>query len=163
WERWVGVRGAAALGACVLVIAGLYFFKYSMEQGLISPSLRVVLGTLVGLGGAVGSELMLRRKYTVLANWLAGAGVAILYTAVWAAHSAYQLIGSGMAFGLMTLVTLACGLLALRHDAMVIALLGLASGFVTPAAVSTGEDRPFGLFGYLLLLDSALLYLSVKR
>jgi Predicted membrane protein (DUF2339) len=163
WERWIGVRGAAALGACVLVIAGLYFFKYSIDNGLISPALRVVLGVLVGLAGIGASELTLRRSYTVLANWLAGAGVAILYTAFWAAHGVYGLIGSAPAFAMMIVVTLACGLLALRHEAMVIALLGLLGGFVTPVALSTGEDHPFGLFGYLLLLDGALLYLAHRR
>ena len=163
WERWIGVRGAAALGACVLVIAGLYFFKYSLEQGLISPTLRVILGTLVGLGALAASELKLRRDYTVLANWLAGAGIAILYIAFWAAHSVYGLVGSASSFGLMILVTATCGLLANRHDAIVIALLGLLGGFVTPVALSTGEDHPFGLFGYLLMLDGALLYLAVKK
>src|SRR5262249_23312986 len=79
WDGWPGVRGAAALGACVLVIAGLYFFKYSIEQGLISPTLRVILGTLVGLSAIAASERGLRRTHTVLANWIAGAGVAILY------------------------------------------------------------------------------------
>lgn len=163
WERWVGVRGAAALGACVLVVAGLYFFKYSLEQGLISPTLRVILGTLVGLGALAASELKLRRDYTVLANWLAGAGIAILYTAFWAAHGVYGLLGSAPSFALMILVTVACGLLAHRHDALVIALLGLLGGFVTPFALSSGEDHPFGLFGYLLLLDGALLYLAARK
>ncbi|APR77246.1 Hypothetical protein A7982_02593 [Minicystis rosea] len=163
WERWIGVRGAAALGASILVLAGLYFFKYSLEHGLIPPVLRVVLGTLVGLGGVAASELMLRRRYTVLANWLGGAGIAILYTSFWAAHALYGLVGSAPSFGLMALVTVACGVLAMRHDAIVIALLGLFGGFVTPVALASGEDHPVGLFGYLLLLDSALLYLAVRR
>ncbi len=163
WERWLGVRGAAALGACVLVIAGLYFFKYSMEQGLISPTLRVLLGALAGLGGLAASERMIRRDYTVLANWLAGAGIAILYIAFWAAHGVYGLIGMPAAFGLMILVTGLCGFLAVRRQAMVIAVLGLLGGFATPVALSSGSDHPIGLFGYLLLLDVALLYLALKR
>ncbi|MEO7327256.1 MAG: DUF2339 domain-containing protein, partial [Minicystis sp.] len=163
WERWIGVRGAAALGACVLVIAGLYFFKYSMEQGLLSPGLRVLLGAAAGLGGIAASERMIRRDYTVLANWLAGAGVAILYIAFWAAHGAYGLIGMPAAFGLMIFVTGLCGFLAIRRQAMVIAVLGLLGGFATPIALSSGSDHPIGLFGYLLLLDVALLYLAHKR
>jgi len=162
WERWVGVRGAAAVGACVLVIAGLYFFEYSIENDLVPPWLRVVLGVLVGLGGIGASELMLRRSYTVLANWVAGAGVAILYSAFWYAHAG-GLVPSSLAFALMMLVTLTCGLLAVRHDAMVIALLGLVAGFTTPVALSTGEDHPFALFGYLLMLDGALVYLARRK
>jgi uncharacterized membrane protein len=162
WERWVGVRGAAALGACVLVIAGLYFFKYSIENELISPAMRVVMGVLVGLGALTASELTLRRENSVLANWLAGAGVAILYTAFWFVHH-FGMVPAAAAFALMALVTATCGLLAVRHDAMVIALLGLLGGFATPAALSSGEDHPFGLFGYLLMLDGALLFLAKRR
>ena len=163
WERWIGVRGAAALGAGVLVIAGLYFFKYSLDNGLISPSMRVVLGTLTGLGCLAGSERTRRRETPVLGNWLAGAGIAILYLAFWSAHAVYGLVGMPVAFGLMALVTAACGLLSVRHESLVIALLGLAGGFSTPLALSSGSDQPLGLFGYLLLLDVALLYLAHKR
>ena len=163
WERWIGVRGAAALGAGVLVIAGLYFFKYSLDNGLISPSLRVVLGTLTGLGCLAGSERTRRRETPVLGNWLAGAGIAILYLAFWSAHAVYGLVGMPVAFGLMALATIACGLLSVRHESLVIALLGLAGGFSTPLALSSGSDQPLGLFGYLLLLDVALLYLAHKR
>jgi uncharacterized membrane protein len=163
WERWIGVRGAAALGACVLVIAGLYFFKYSIEEGLISPPLRVLLGTGVGLGGLFAAERRLRPKHAVLANWLAGAAIAILYTAFWSANALYGLVGAPLAFGLMIAVTAAACALSARHGASAIALLGLLGGFATPLALSTGEDHPIGLFGYLLLLDAALLYLAHAR
>ena len=163
WERWIGVRGAAALGAGVLVVAGLYFFKYSLDNGLISPSLRVVLGTLTGLGCLAGSERTRRRETPALANWLAGAGIAILYLAFWSAHAMYGLVNMPVSFGLMALVTVACGLLSIRHESLVIALLGLAGGFSTPLALSSGSDQPIGLFGYLLLLDVALLYLAHKK
>ncbi|MFO0762708.1 MAG: DUF2339 domain-containing protein [Byssovorax sp.] len=163
WERWIGVRGAAALGACVLVIAGLYFFKYSLEQGLISPAMRVVLGVLAGLVGLGASEHMARKRYTVVADWLAGAGISILYTAVWASHSVYELVSMPVSFVGMILVTVLCGGLALHRKAMVIAVLGLLGGFATPVALASGSDHPIGLFGYLLLLDVALLYLAHKR
>ena len=41
--------------------------------------------------------------------------------------------------------------------------LGLVAGFTTPVALSTGEDHPFALFGYLLMLDCALLYLARRQ
>ena len=69
WERWIGVRGAALLGGIVLALAALLFFKYSIERGLISPAVRVILGTLVGVAGIVASE-WLRRQYRILADAL---------------------------------------------------------------------------------------------
>ncbi|HZF51586.1 MAG TPA: DUF2339 domain-containing protein [Polyangiaceae bacterium] len=163
WERWIGVRGAAALGAAVLVIAGLYFFKYSIDQGILTPTLRVILGSLTGLGCLAASELTLRKSHVVLANWLAGAGIAILYTAFWAAKALYGLIGTEVAFGLMITTTAACVALSVRHASLAVALLGLVGGFITPFALSSGSDHPIGLFGYLLLLDIALLVTARER
>jgi uncharacterized membrane protein len=163
WERWIGVRGAAAMGAAVLVLAGLYFFKFSIDRGWLTPTLRVLMGSLAGAGCVVASELTLRRRHVVLANWLAGAGIAILYIAFWAARSVFDLVSTEVAFALMGVTTAGCVLLSVRHGSLAIAVLGLMGGFATPVALSSGSDRPLALFGYVLLLDGALLFLARRR
>lgn len=163
WERWIGVRGAAALGASILVLAGIYFFEYSIEHGLLTPAMRMIAGTLVGLGCVVASELHLRRTYPALASWIAGAGVAILYVAFWAGAALYELYPSWAAGILMVAVTGTCVALALVRESPAIAVLGLLGGFVTPLALSAGSDHPIPLFGYLLLLDGAMLWVAHKR
>jgi len=162
-ERWLGVRGAAVLGALILVLAGFYFFQYSITHGLIGPLMRIVLGTLVGVGAIAVSEWPLRTRSPALSNALAWAGVGVLYTAFWAAHAVFHLVPSWMAGLLLVLVTATCALLAIRRDAPSIAVLGLLGGFATPLALSTGADRPIPLFTYLLLLDVALLALARKK
>lgn len=162
-EQWIGVRGAAALGAFVLVIAGLYFFQYSIEHGLIGPELRVALGALVGLGCIGAAETVLRTRAPALAPWLAGAGIAILYGSSWALGARYGLAPLWVSGLLMVLTTAAATALAVRRKAFAIAVLGLLGGFVTPLALSTGEDHPIPLFGYLLVLDAAILYVSHRR
>lgn len=163
WERWIGVRGAAALGASILVLAGIYFFEYSIEHGLITPAMRVAAGTLVGLGCVLASEVRLRRTHPVLASWIGGAGIAILYVAFWAGCALYQLYPTWAAGILMVSVTGTCIALALQRRSAVIAVFGLLGGFVTPLALSTGSDQPIPLFGYLLLLDGAMLWLAQRR
>lgn len=74
WERWIGIRGAAVVGAVALGLAGLLFFKYSIEQGLITPVMRVVFGTFTGLGCLVGSEWLRTRGYRQTAEGISGAG-----------------------------------------------------------------------------------------
>lgn len=163
WERWIGVRGAAVLGGVVLALAGLFFFRYSIEHGLIPPWLRVVLGTLAGCACLVAADVMRRRDYGGTADAVAGAGIVVLYAAFWAAANLYDLIGPGTLFVLLIAVTAACGALSWRHQSLVIAVLGLVGGFLTPIFASRGSDNPIGLFGYLLLLDVAVLFLARRR
>ena len=67
------------------------------------------------------------------------------------------------AFVLLFIVAALAVLLAIRRDSMVIALLGLVGGFATPALLSTGENRPFGLFGYLLILNAGLAWVAQRK
>ncbi|HEY8514164.1 MAG TPA: DUF2339 domain-containing protein [Candidatus Binatia bacterium] len=160
WERWLGVRGAAVLGGAALALAGLFFFRYSIEHGLIPPWLRVVLGVVLGVGAVGAAESTLRARYAGTANALAGGGLVVLYAAFWASGMLYELVSPGVVFAAMALVTATACLLSWRHESLVIAVIGLVGGFLTPAFASTGEDRPFGLFGYLLLLDVGVLLLA---
>ena len=118
--------------------------------------MRVIGATLAGLACLVAVQMRWREDYPSTADALAGAGVVILYAAFWAAKTLYGFIGMPLAFGLMSLVTAACCLLSMRHQSKLVALLGLAGGFLTPLLISSGSDRPIGLFGYVLLLDLAL-------
>ncbi len=163
WERWIGVRGAAAAGGIVLALAALLFFQYSIEHGLISPTMRVVLGVIVGVCCVVGSEWLVKRDQAAAASALAGAGVVILYGATWAAQNLYGLIGTVPALVLMVLITVVCVFLAVGRNAPFIAVLGLLGGFATPILVASDVDSPAALFGYILLLDLGLLWLARAR
>lgn len=163
WERWIGIRGAALLGAIVLALAGLLFFQYSIQHGLITPAMRVILGIVVGIGCLAASEWLRPRGIRATPEGLAGAGVVILYAAFWAAHALYAFIPLTITFVLMALVTAVCGLLAVRHASKVVAVLGLIGGFATPLLLHAETDRPFGLFGYVLLLDLGLLAIGHRK
>ena len=63
----------------------------------------------------------------------------------------------------MLMVTALAGVLALRYQAVAIAALGLFGGFLTPILLSTGEDHPWFLFGYILALDVGALALARMR
>jgi uncharacterized membrane protein len=162
WERWVGVRGAAVLGGVVLALAAISFFRYAVDQGLLPPPVRVAIGALLGVSCLLAGE-RLRPRYEVTANALCGGGLVILYAAFWAARVLYELIGMEVAFGLMALTTAAGCLLAVRYGSLVIAVLGLLGGFATPLLLSTGSDRPIGLFGYILLLDTGFILAARRR
>jgi len=163
WESLLGVKGAAWVGGIAFAIAGILFAKFAIDRNLITPELRIALLTLVGSGSLVAAELSLRRGYATTANSVSGAGIAILYATFFAAHSLYGLLPLGLTFALMALVTVLAGVLAVRYDAFFTALLGLLGGFATPVALSTGVDRPIGLFSYILLLNVGLVAVALRK
>ena len=57
----------------------------------------------------------------------------------------------------MSLVTLLAGWLAVRFDSILVAVLGILGGYLTPVMLSTGTVNFPGLFGYLLVLGAGVL------
>ena len=151
------------LGVVILVMGIGFFLKYSIDQGWLAPSARVALAILVGLGLIVGGSRLLGTLYNLLGHALIGGGIATLYFSVFAAASFYHLIGVLPAFALMGLVTVAAGVLAVRFDSMLIAVLGLIGGYGTPVMLSGGGPNFVGLFTYMLLLGCGILGISIKK
>ncbi len=163
WESLVGVKLFSWVAGIALVVAAISFLRYSIDHGWLTPSLRMAIGLLTGIALLVVCEMKAARKYPVTANALDGAAIAVLFSTFFAAHALWKLIPAIPTFGLMVLVTAVAVLLSVRRDSIFIALLGLVGGFATPALLSTGEDRPFGLFGYLLLLNAGLAWVAHRR
>ncbi|MCB1128754.1 MAG: DUF2339 domain-containing protein, partial [Verrucomicrobiae bacterium] len=163
WEQFLGVKLFAWLGGFALFLAAAFFVKYSFDNNLISPALRVAAGFAGGLGLLVGGVVLRKRDYQVTSQTLCATGVVILYATSFACHSFYDFTGVTTTFVIMTLVTAAAFALAVRMDARVVAVLGLVGGFLTPPMLSTGVDQPLALFGYILLLDLGLLAITWRK
>lgn len=170
WESLVGVKLFSWIAGIAMVIAGLFFLRYSIDQGWLQPPVRVAIGTIVGVALLVICELKAARNYPVTANALDAAGIALLFSTFFAAHALWQLFGPrdsafaiGITFGLLVAVAAVAVLLSIRRDSLFIALLGLVGGFATPALLSTGQDNPFGLFGYLLILNAGLSAVAYRK
>ena len=124
--------------------------------------MRVALGFVLGAGALIGGD-WLRDKADRVGQAIGGAGVATLYASLFAAHSLWHLVPSSVAFVGMILVTVTAGALAVKRDAFMLAVLGLLGGFLTPYLVSTGEDRPLALFGYVALLDAGVVVVASRK
>src|SRR3989454_960462 len=165
WEQFMGAKLFAWIGGLALFLGVAYFVKYSFEHDLIPPEVRVALGFLVGIGLVAGGMVMRRKDYSITAHTLCATGILILYAVTFACRAVYHFpfFGPVPTFILMTLVTAAAFLLAVRLDAQVIALLGMLGGFLTPVLLSTGQDAPVALFAYIALLDAGLLGVALYQ
>ena len=165
WEQFMGVKLLAWIGGLAAFLAVAFFVKYSFDNNLISPEVRMALGFAAGLGLLVGGVVMSRKEYAVLAHTLCGTGVVILYAVSFACRSIYHFEFFGLipTFLVMVLITVTAFFLAVRLNAMVVAILGMMGGFLTPILLSTGQDNPFGLFGYIAILDAGLILVAIHR
>ena len=164
-EQFMGAKLFAWIGGLALFFGIAFFIKYSFEQNLIPPQVRAATGFLAGIGLLVGGVIMKRKETAVTAQTLCSTGVLVLYGVTFACKALYhfQYFGTGPTFLLMTLITAAAFLLSVRLNAMVVAVLGIAGGFLTPVLLSSGQDAPLGLFGYIALLDIGLLAVALRQ
>jgi uncharacterized membrane protein len=165
WEEFMGAKLFAWIGGLALFLGVAFFVKYSFEHNLIPPEMRVAIGFVVGVGLLVGGLLLKRKENAVTAQTLCATGILVLYAVTFACRSYYHFAFFGLVptFLLMTLITAVAFLLSVRLNAIVVAVLGIAGGFLTPVLLSTGQDNPLGLFGYIALLDIGLLAVAQRQ
>ncbi len=163
WESLVGVKLFSWIAGILFALTAITFLRYSVEHGWLQPPIRMAIGLVMGIALLGCCELPRARRYAITANALGAAGIVALFSTFFAAHTLWHLLGAGSTFALLVMVTAVAVGLAIRHDSLFIALLGLLGGFATPALLSSGQDHPVGLFGYLLLLNAGLAWVALRK
>lgn len=155
-EAWFGENALLVVGVLALVAAVGFALKHAIEQGWISPALRVLAGLAAGLGLATYGEVMVRRGLERFGAAAIGAGAALAYLAVWAAAGPYAFVSPGL--GLAALAVLSGLVLAIawRSDEPYLGAMAAAGAYLAPFVlgdVSTSAN--------LLLAYSALVSLAI--
>jgi uncharacterized membrane protein len=163
WEAFFGVKLFAWIGGFVLFLGIVFLVKYSFDNNLITPAMRVAIGTVVGIVLIATGWFTATRNYRVSGQSLCATGVLVLYGNIFAAHVFYRLIALGPAFVSMAVVTAVAFFLAVRMNAQVIVILGLLGGFLTPVLLSTGVDNPTALFGYIAVLNIGVAAVALRK
>src|ERR1041385_4169766 len=130
WEQFMGAKLFAWIGGLALFLGVAFFVKYSFEHNLIPPELRVAIGFLVGIVLVGGGVLLKRKENVITAQTLCATGILILYAVTFACRAFYHFSFFGLipTFVLMALITTAAFLLAVRMNALVVAILGMVGG-----------------------------------
>ncbi|WP_051048651.1 DUF2339 domain-containing protein [Rhodopseudomonas sp. B29] len=171
FEERIGTRWVVWVGGLTLALGGFFMVRYSIEQGLIGPGVRVLLGGLFALGLLVAGEVT-RRKESItqisalpIANIpaiLTAAGTAVAFATVYAAYALYNFLVPATAFILLGLVALGTLAAALLHGPA-LAGLGVVAAFATPLLVSSAEPNYWALYVYLVVVTAAAFGLARIR
>jgi uncharacterized membrane protein len=170
-EERLGTRWAVWVGGLALALGGVLLVRYSIEQGVFGPGVRIALGILFSLALIAGGAWFRRAERgspiasipaAHIPSILTAAGTISAFGTVYAAHALYQFIGPGAAFVLLGAIGIATMLGAALHGPA-LAGLGLAGAFVVPLLVESQQPSPWPLVVYLAVVAGAAYALARLR
>lgn len=150
------------VGIVTLVLGIAFFVKYAIDKDWINEVGRVAIGVLTG-GILIGIAHMLREKYNVFSALMVGGGISVLYITITLAFREYHLFDQSLAFIILIGITLFSVILSLVYDRKELALFSLLGGYASPLMISTGEGNYVVLFSFLLILNSGMLLISMRK
>jgi len=162
WMTWIG--------GIALAFGGIFLAKYSLDAGLLSPSLRLTLGGLFGISLITVAEY-LHRKGIVFEEFnnyipaaLAGGGFISCFALTLLAYSSYSMLSPTTAFVLLAVIALTASSMALRLGPL-LAVLGIVGAYSVPLWVNTGSGNLVALLTYIgfVTLSAVLVAQKVKR
>ena len=162
-ETTIGLSWINRIAVVTLLLGAAFLFKYGVDNDWFGPGARVALGFTAAIISLLAGDRVWRRGQTVFAQGVIGLGLALLYLSIYAAAMLYHLLPQSLAFVAMAAVTGGAMGLAILYNSQAVAVLAMIGGYLTPPALSTGEDHPWILFGYVFLLNAGGLLLARNR
>jgi uncharacterized membrane protein len=171
FEERFGTQWVVWVGGLALALGGVFLVRYSIEQGLLGPAVRVALGALFAAGLLVAGEWTRRKEYTTgisgipaanIPSMLTAASTAVAYGTVYAAYALYGYLPPALAFVLLGIVALLTLAAALLHGPA-LAGLGVIGAYVTPMLVASDAPDYWALYIYLAIVTAAAFALARAR
>jgi len=166
---WLRANWTLAIAALSLILGGLFMVQYGVENGLLTPPLRVLGGLALGLALTAGGEAIRRRTGDVatpatraLPSTLSGAGAVVMFIAIAAAHALYGLIGPGVALAGLALIAGATVLMGWFYGP-VLSAIGLIGAGAAPFLLGGGPEGARLFYGYFPLVGLAGLAIDSFR
>jgi uncharacterized membrane protein len=174
WAWFTGGNTVVKVGIFVLFFGVAFLIKYAAEHAVVPIEWRLA-GVMLSAFGLLGFGWRLARRHATLQReegddeavalariragyglLLQGAAVGLLYLTVFGAFRLYALLPATAALTLMCAIVLLSVLLAVKQDAISLAIFGTAGGFLAPILASSGGGSHVGLFSFYALLNAGI-------
>ena len=161
-EQVVGTMWLSIAGVALLLLGGVFFYRYAVQEGWILPLHRCLIGTVMGFVMYGLGEWSVRRKMRPFSVAMFSVGVVWHYYTVWTAGPTgwFNLIPREIAFALMCAVTVTGMALSIRSRIRTTAFIAMVGAFATPVLLSSGRNQQVELMSYLLLIDVGFLLVA---
>ncbi len=162
-QNWFfGGNLVVRVGVLVLLVGVVLLLRLLSDYIEIPITIKLIGIGIIGLAlAALGLKLAKNRfAYGIT---LQGAGLAIAYLTTFFAYSVYHVLASVPSFiglGILSAITIG---LAVRQNALPLALLALSGGFFAPILTSSNIGNLVTLFSYYLLLNVTIAVIAHYR
>lgn len=167
--KWAQDNWVFILAGVSLALAGVFLVQYGVENGLLSPPLRVLAAILLGGALIAGGEIIRRKSgsdeagsFALIPSVFAGAGLVSIFVGVLSARMLYGLVGAQTAFAGLA----ATGALALVLGWIygpLLAVLGVFGALAAPFLVGGGSNNAGPLHLYFALIAAIALGIDAYK
>ncbi|MBX2874597.1 MAG: DUF2339 domain-containing protein [Saprospiraceae bacterium] len=161
-EKYIGENLFSKLGIAIIIIGVGIGAKFAIDNDLISPVVRVILGYLIG-GVLLGLAIRLQAKYHTYSAVLLSGAMAIFYFMTYISHSFYEFLPDLLAFGAMVAVTGMTVAAAVYYKEQIIALIGQVGAYAIPFLLSDGSDDMRTFFTYMAIINVGILFVAFRQ
>ncbi|MBH5316936.1 DUF2339 domain-containing protein [Paenibacillus sp. GSMTC-2017] len=152
------------LGAVFIVAAVITLFQYTIGMGWMTDLMKISLGLFSGATVSyIGIRFLQRKPNEPTGEIIFGIGACILYTTFTFAGIYYSLWEPIVVTLGMIVITIGIAYYAHQCQSRLLMNIALAGGMLAPLMLQPESDQVFTLFLYLLVLNSAFVYLSIIK
>ncbi len=161
-EKFVGENLISVIGVIILIIGVGIGAKYAIDNKMISPLTRIIIGYIISTALLVFA-IKLKAKYEKFSAVLLSGALALMYFLTFAAYDFYDLIPKMMAFGLMLVFTVFTTFASIKYNRQVIAHIGFVGAYAVPILLSDGTGDVVMLLTYAAIINFGILAVSLKK
>ena len=151
------------IGGFILLLGIIFWIKYAIENNVISPDMRVALGTIAGIGLWIAGALLKKPEVKTTSDTLCACGLCTCYSAWFAAYYFYNILPPGLTFVLLSIVSLASFATAVWKNAQYIGVLAQIIGFLTPFLFPSSTPQIWFLLAYAGLINVTAVAAALYR
>ena len=138
--------------------------RYGYTQGYLTISIEArLIGIAVAALGALVFGWRERDRNPAFGLSLQGGAIGVLMLLIFSTYRIYHLLPVLPSFVLIVSLVVCATVLAIKQNAVWIALLGFLGGYLAPLLLSTGSANHIALFSYYAILNAAVFAIAWRK
>ncbi|MCL2144658.1 MAG: DUF2339 domain-containing protein [Endomicrobia bacterium] len=163
WEIFAGVKLFAWIGGFAAFLGIIFFTKYAIDSGFITPLMRVCAGFAAGIVLVTAGLFIKNEKIQTTGNVLCAIGIVFVYVSAFAAGNFYHIFSTLLTFIIMVAASAGAFAISVHKNAKYIAVLAAVGGYLTPILISTGSGAILSLSVYMAIITVTIMMIAVKK